>query len=88
MKKIKEKKKNKFMETINKKECPKCKSADVFDVGDRAGWAQDPRTEDGIADPIFPIYECRKCGERFVYKAENLNGTAELNTKKLNKLVE
>lgn len=47
-----------------KKECPTCKSINVFDTGDK--------TEELIALQTVtslhrPIYECKNCGERFVF---------------------
>lgn len=55
------------METTNKKECPKCKSLDVFDRGDRVSEATDIGPYGEIAEPNQPIYECRNCGELFIF---------------------
>ena len=54
------------MERTNKKECPKCKSKNVFDRGDRVGEAEDYIPGKSISEPNQPIYECKDCGELFV----------------------
>lgn len=47
-----------------KKECPICKSTNVFDTGDKI---------EGLASllltttPHYLIYECKNCGERFIF---------------------
>lgn len=47
-----------------KKECPTCKSINVFDTGDKT---EEP-TGLQIATSLHrPIYECKNCGERFVF---------------------
>lgn len=47
-----------------KKECPTCKSINVFDTGDKI----EEMIGLQIATPLRrPIYECKSCGERFVF---------------------
>jgi|AntAceMinimDraft_18_1070375.scaffolds.fasta_scaffold35453_2 transposase-like protein len=55
------------MERTHKKECPKCQSTNVYDIGDRMGDAETIEAGREITEPQYPIYKCRYCGERFVY---------------------
>jgi DNA-directed RNA polymerase subunit RPC12/RpoP len=59
------------MEKTNKKECPKCKSKNVFDRGDRFGKGEDYIPGKPISEPNQPVYECRDCGEIFIYIGKN-----------------
>ena len=58
------------MERTNKKECPKCKSKNVFDRGNRAGEVQEYNSVKPILEPDKPVYECKDCGKLFVYLGE------------------
>lgn len=55
------------MERTNKKECPKCGSANVHDIGDRVGDVQNLEPGKQISEPSHPIYECGDCSEVFVF---------------------
>ncbi|MFZ5559495.1 MAG: hypothetical protein ACOZAL_01745 [Patescibacteria group bacterium] len=59
------------MERTDKKECPKCKSKNVFDRGDRVGDVVDYKPNKPIPKPNQPIYECKDCGEIFIYLGGN-----------------
>ncbi len=62
------------MKKINKKKCPKCNSLNVFDRGDRIGDVIDLKdTEGKIPKPQHLIYECKDCGELFVFKEKSKN---------------
>ncbi len=54
------------MKRTNKKECPKCKSKNVFNRGDRVGEIEDYIPGKPISEPNQPVYECKDCGELFV----------------------
>lgn len=55
------------MERINKKECPKCKSSNIIDIGARIGDVSKIEPGQAIPDANHPIYECKNCGELFVF---------------------
>jgi len=54
------------MRRTNKKECPKCKSSNVYDTGSRMGDVVAIPPGGEIPEPKYPIYECKDCGELFI----------------------
>ena len=54
------------MERTNEKECPKCKSLNVFDTGNRMGDVGIILPGGKIPEPNHPIYKCRDCQELFI----------------------
>jgi len=54
----------KFLQTTDKKICPKCSSTDVFDTGHRADNV-DPSIKGYDNVPKHPVYRCRKCALLF-----------------------
>lgn len=53
------------MGIVNKKECPKCKGANVRDTGVRVGTAVTTLPGREIPpQPNQPIYKCEDCGEQ------------------------
>lgn len=54
----------KFLQTTNKKICPKCSSIDVFDTGHRADNI-DPSLKGFEKVPKHPVYRCSKCALLF-----------------------
>jgi len=55
------------MERTDKKECPKCRSTNVYDIGDRMGDAVIIGAGREVPEPQYPIYKCRDCVETFIY---------------------
>lgn len=53
------------MGTTNKKECPKCKSLNIYDTRIRMGGAVAALPGREIPEPRNPLYECKDCGEQF-----------------------
>jgi len=52
------------LKTSVKKECPTCKSINVFDTGDKI----EETSAFQISTPLNrPLYECKNCGEKFVF---------------------
>lgn len=58
------------MEKINKKQCLKCQSFNVFDTGDKTSNVGDMGPNGEYQQPDISIYECNDCKERFVYHGE------------------
>ncbi len=56
------------MKTTNILECPECHSTDIEDSGSRFGDVQDYIPGKPINMPEHPIYECKECNERFIFK--------------------
>jgi len=54
------------MERTNKKECPKCKSLNVFDTNNKGGDVDSMSSGRKITEPNRPIYKCRDCQELFI----------------------
>ena len=54
------------MERTNKKECPKCKSQNVFDIGNRIGDVSDVGNDGKYPEPRHPIFKCKDCEELFI----------------------
>ena len=57
----------KKMQITNKKECPKCKSSDIIKTG--SIWRTD--VIDGSNQGENAIYECKKCGRKFIFLEKN-----------------
>lgn len=55
------------MKRTNKKECPKCGSKNVFDTGARMGIVVSIPPGGKIPEPGQPVYECKECGEMFIF---------------------
>jgi len=54
------------MKRTIKKECPECRSFNVFDTGARIGEAGSIKPGERIPKPCHLMYECRDCGKFFL----------------------
>jgi|GEM_PF-1568809 len=55
------------MEITDKKECTKCKSDNILFTGGFSAGVAGLNPTQSIREPGMAIYECEKCGERFIY---------------------
>ena len=56
------------MERTNKKECPKCKSKNIVETGNKANDGGDMKSNGGYQIPYHLIYKCEGCGEIFIFE--------------------
>ena len=61
------------MKITNKKECPKCKSKNVFDTGCRTGEIENYIPGKSISEANRTVYECKDCGELFIFMRSTKN---------------
>ncbi len=69
------------MKEAKSEQCPECKSKNLFNVGEVEDYADEKR----YSGPKQSIYECRDCGELFVYESKKEQGFKSIKSRKKRK---